>query len=54
MTHIEHHDFEVEGIRLHDRAAGDGPPVLLLHGWPTSSFLWRDTRGPLAKRLGGR
>ncbi len=49
MTHIEHHDVEVEGIRLHYRAAGDGPPVLLLHGWPTSSFLWRDTLPPLAK-----
>lgn len=22
--------------------AGDGPPVILLHGFPTSSFLWRD------------
>src|SRR5262249_1565199 len=22
--------------------AGDGPPVVLLHGFPTSSFLWRD------------
>lgn len=33
--------IEVEGLRLHYRSGGDGPPVLLLHGWPTSSFLWR-------------
>src|SRR5690606_21031167 len=24
------------------RESGEGPPVLLLHGWPTSSFLWRN------------
>lgn len=32
---------EVDGLRLHYREAGEGPPVLLLHGWPTSSFLYR-------------
>lgn len=25
------------------RRAGCGPPVVLLHGWPTSSHLWRHT-----------
>ncbi|GIJ60085.1 alpha/beta fold hydrolase [Virgisporangium aurantiacum] len=24
------------------REAGRGPTVLLIHGWPTSSYLWRD------------
>jgi haloalkane dehalogenase len=35
---------------LHHReagAAGD-PPVLLLHGYPQSSYMWRDVLGPLA------
>lgn len=34
----------VDGIRLHYLEAGadaDGPPVLMLHGWPTSAQLWR-------------
>jgi haloalkane dehalogenase len=31
----------VGGRRLAYRELGQGPPVLLLHGWPTSSFLWR-------------
>ena len=31
----------VGGLRLAYRELGQGPPVLLLHGWPTSSFLWR-------------
>jgi len=28
--------------------AGQGPPVVLLHGMPTSSYLWRDVLGPLS------
>jgi haloalkane dehalogenase len=27
---------------------GDGPPVLLLHGNPTSSFIWRDVMPPIS------
>ena len=30
-----------DGLTLAYRELGDGPAVLLLHGWPTSSFLWR-------------
>jgi pimeloyl-ACP methyl ester carboxylesterase len=35
-------------LTLAYREAGSGPPVLLLHGWPTSSFLWRDVMAPMA------
>ena len=31
------------------RELGDGPPVLLLHGWPTSSYLWRNVMPALAE-----
>ena len=30
---------------------GEGPPVVLLHGFPQSSFLWRDLGGLLAGRF---
>lgn len=33
---------EVEGVKIHYRAAGQGPALLLLHGWPTSSYLYRN------------
>ncbi len=39
---------EVEGHRIHYVEAGDGPPVLLLHGWPTSAFLYRNILPHLA------
>jgi pimeloyl-ACP methyl ester carboxylesterase len=32
----------VSGGELAYTEAGEGPPVVLLHGFPTSSFLWRD------------
>jgi pimeloyl-ACP methyl ester carboxylesterase len=31
--------------------AGDGPPLLLLHGLGASGFSWRDNLGPLARRF---
>ena len=40
----------VNGIRLHYRAAGAGPPMVLLHGWPQTSYAWRKVMAPLAAR----
>jgi len=40
---------DVDGLRLHYLAAGQGETVLLLHGWPTSAYLWRNVIPPLAK-----
>jgi pimeloyl-ACP methyl ester carboxylesterase len=39
---------EVDGLPIAYREAGTGPAVLLLHGWPTSSLLWRDLMPYLA------
>lgn len=43
---------DVEGLRVFYREAGDAgaPAVLLLHGFPTSSHMYRDLIGPLAAR----
>jgi pimeloyl-ACP methyl ester carboxylesterase len=41
---------DVDGLTIAYREAGAGPPVLLLHGWPTSSFLWREVMPPIAAR----
>lgn len=32
----------VDGLRIHYREAGAGPVLLLLHGWPTHSGLYRE------------
>ena len=36
-----HHRVEVNGIRLHYTRAGAGEPLVLLHGFPMTSFYWR-------------
>jgi pimeloyl-ACP methyl ester carboxylesterase len=41
---------EVDDLTIAYRELGSGPPVLLLHGWPTSSFLWREVMRPIADR----
>ncbi len=41
--------MHVDGLRLAYRELGQGPPVLLLHGWPTSSFLWRAVMPAIAR-----
>jgi haloalkane dehalogenase len=38
---------EVDGLRLAHVDEGDGAPVLLLHGEPTWSYLWRDVIPPI-------
>ena len=48
-TNIASNFVEVEDIRLHYLSAGEGDPVLLLHGWPTSSYLWRNIIATLSE-----
>jgi haloalkane dehalogenase len=40
--------LEVSGMEIAYVDEGEGPPVLLLHGWPTSSFLYRNITPVLA------
>jgi pimeloyl-ACP methyl ester carboxylesterase len=39
---VEHEFVDAGGLRFHVALAGEGPPVLLLHGWPQHWYLWRD------------
>jgi pimeloyl-ACP methyl ester carboxylesterase len=39
----------VNGTTLGYREMGAGPAVLLVHGWPTSSFLWREVMPVIAE-----
>ncbi len=46
-----HHRADVNGIRLHYTAAGSGEPLVLLHGFPMTSFYWRKVIPSLAERF---
>lgn len=38
---LTHHTIEANGIKLHYVDAGDGPLVVLLHGFPETWYAWR-------------
>ena len=42
VTGVEHRFVDSGGLRTHVALAGEGRPVLLLHGWPQHWYLWRD------------
>lgn len=46
----EHEMIRVNGVRLHYLTAGNGPPMVLLHGWPETSYAWRKVLPALAER----
>jgi pimeloyl-ACP methyl ester carboxylesterase len=39
---VEHRFVDAGGLRTHVATAGEGPPVLMLHGWPQHWYMWRD------------
>jgi pimeloyl-ACP methyl ester carboxylesterase len=41
VTDITHRTVEANGIRIHVAEAGEGPLVLLCHGFPESWYSWR-------------
>jgi pimeloyl-ACP methyl ester carboxylesterase len=41
--------IETSGIRLRTVVEGNGPLVILLHGWPQCWYLWRHQIAPLAE-----
>lgn len=36
-----HHTTRVNGLKMHYVSAGDGPVLVLLHGWPQTWYEWR-------------
>lgn len=45
---VRHEYVETNGIRMHVAAAGEGDPVLLLHGWPQNWWQWHKVMPALA------
>jgi pimeloyl-ACP methyl ester carboxylesterase len=48
MDRIAHHMIEANGIRLHLAEMGEGPAVVLCHGWPETWYSWRHQLPALA------
>jgi pimeloyl-ACP methyl ester carboxylesterase len=46
---IRHRSVDTNGIRMHIAEAGEGPPVVLCHGFPESWYSWRHQLVALAE-----
>ncbi|MCI0780793.1 MAG: alpha/beta fold hydrolase [Chloroflexi bacterium] len=44
---FEQHYEEIDGVRIHYVDEGSGPPILMVHGQPTWSYLYRKMIPPL-------
>src|ERR1700683_1510977 len=48
MNEPTHRTVEANGIRIHIAEQGEGPLVILCHGFPESWYSWRHQLGPLS------
>ena len=50
LSGVSHRDVVAGGVRLHVAEAGEGEPVVCLHGWPQNWWVWRGMIPALAER----
>lgn len=50
LADAEHRTVAVPGCRLHVALVGEGPPLMLVHGWPEDHRAWRHVVPLLADR----
>ena len=48
-TQVEEHHTYIDGHKIAFREQGEGSPVILIHGIPTNSLMWRAIIPLLAK-----
>ncbi len=47
---FEVRQVSANGVRIHTRLGGDGPPLLLIHGYPQTGAMWHAVAPALAAR----
>src|SRR6185295_9128011 len=43
------HFAEIDGVRIHYQEKGTGTPLVLIHGYTSSTYSWKDVFEPLSK-----
>src|SRR5262249_22612643 len=42
---------DVDGVRIHYQEKGAGAPLVLIHGYTSSTFAWKDVFDPLSQQF---
>ncbi|MEZ5347328.1 MAG: alpha/beta hydrolase [Pyrinomonadaceae bacterium] len=42
---------EIDGVKLHYQEKGTGTPVVLIHGFTSSTYTWKDVFGPMSEKF---
>src|SRR5882762_10532187 len=45
------HFADIDGVRVHYQEKGTGTPLILIHGFTSSVFSWKDVFEPLSKKF---
>ena len=45
------HFADIDGVRIHYQEKGTGTPLVLLHGFTSSTYSWKDVFDPLSKNF---
>ena len=48
------HFVDIDGVRIHYQEKGTGTPLVLIHGYTSSTYSWKDVFEPLAKTFQAR
>lgn len=52
VPHSQYSHFaDVDGVRLHYQEKGTGTPLILIHGYTSSTYSWKDVFGPLSENF---
>jgi len=52
IPHAEDSHFaDIDGVRLHYQEKGTGTPLILIHGYTSSTYSWKDVFEPLSQNF---
>jgi pimeloyl-ACP methyl ester carboxylesterase len=51
FDHVEHHYVDNAGVKIHYVTLGEGPPLVMIHGFPDFWYTWRNQMPSLSEQF---
>ncbi len=48
---VKHSYIDIGGLKIHIAEAGEGEPLIMLHGWPQHWYMWKKQIPVFAKHF---